>query len=236
MQASVQPRYPLLYSLRGFRYCDLLLTGPERAAWQVVLFPERLPLSVSHGLENADHVKACRDIEQRANQTLAWVTQTNWPLDIALDNLTLGRMALYQELLTINSNGPEHPAKHAEHPYYTAARKYISAAVNGFRRAGTMDFLPYGLLSRAWLYFIGGQAEAARADLDEVWQITERGPMRLFVADIHLYRARLFHNERPYPWDSAHTDLTTARQLIEQCGYWRRKQELEDAEYAALSW
>ena len=34
MQAERQPEYPLLYSLQGFRYCDLLLAAPERAAWQ----------------------------------------------------------------------------------------------------------------------------------------------------------------------------------------------------------
>ena len=33
MQAQRQPQYPLLYSLQGFRYCDLLLAGAERAAW-----------------------------------------------------------------------------------------------------------------------------------------------------------------------------------------------------------
>ena len=34
MQKDDQPDYPLLYSLRGFRYCDLLLAAPERAAWR----------------------------------------------------------------------------------------------------------------------------------------------------------------------------------------------------------
>jgi hypothetical protein len=34
MQAERQCDYPLLYSTGGFRYCDLLLTEPERAAWQ----------------------------------------------------------------------------------------------------------------------------------------------------------------------------------------------------------
>lgn len=28
--------------------------------------------------------------------------------------------------------------------------------------------------------------------LDEAWEIAERGSMRLHMADIHLYRARLF--------------------------------------------
>ncbi|MEE8585752.1 MAG: TIR domain-containing protein, partial [Acidobacteriota bacterium] len=33
MQKEWQPQYPLLYSLRGFRYCDLLLGGCEALAW-----------------------------------------------------------------------------------------------------------------------------------------------------------------------------------------------------------
>ena len=56
--------------------------------------------------------------------------------------------------------------------------------------------------------------------------------MRLFLADIHLHRARLFHAATPYPWDSPQADLAAARKLIEQCGYGRRKEELEDAEAA----
>jgi len=56
--------------------------------------------------------------------------------------------------------------------------------------------------------------------------------MRLFLADIHLHRVRLFHAATPYPWDSPQTDLAAARKLIERCGYGRRKEELEDAEAA----
>ena len=36
---------------------------------------------------------------------------------------------------------------------------------------------------------------------------------------------------RPYPWKtSPQEDLREARRLIKQHGYWRRKEELEDAE------
>ena len=35
MQAERQPACPLLYSLWGFRYCDLLSAEAERAAWKV---------------------------------------------------------------------------------------------------------------------------------------------------------------------------------------------------------
>jgi hypothetical protein len=72
--------------------------------------------------------------------------------------------------------------------------------------------------------------ESAQEDLDEAWEIAERGPMRLFLADIHLYRARLFFREATYPWQSPAADLAAARKLIEQCGYGRRKEELEDAQ------
>ena len=51
--------------------------------------------------------------------------------------------------------------------------------------------------------------------------------MRLHMADIHLHRARLFHCEE---------DLQKAHALIEQCGYWQHKEELEDAEVAASVW
>lgn len=61
--------------------------------------------------------------------------------------------------------------------------------------------------------------------------------MPLFMADIHLYRARLFFREAHYPWHnpdgsprSAKDDLVEARRLIVKHGYWRRKEELEDAE------
>ena len=36
MQAERQPDYPLLYSVPGFGYCDLLLAEAERAGWRVI--------------------------------------------------------------------------------------------------------------------------------------------------------------------------------------------------------
>jgi hypothetical protein len=64
------------------------------------------------------------------------------------------------------------------------------------------------------------------------------GRCRLFLADIHLHRARLLglSNDRPenYPWTSPQHDLAEARRLIEKHGYGRRTEELEDAEAATL--
>ena len=54
--------------------------------------------------------------------------------------------------------------------------------------------IPRGLLTRAWLRHRSGDGDGARADLDEAWEIAERGPMPLFQADVQLHRARLFRD------------------------------------------
>ena len=54
------------------------------------------------------------------------------------------------------------------------------------------------------------------------------------MADIHLYRARLFHGVKPYPWTSPQEDLAAAEKLINECGYHRRDEELADAKQAIL--
>jgi len=85
--------------------------------------------------------------------------------------------------------------------------------------------------------------ESAQEDLDEAWEIAERGPMRLHMADIHLHRARLFFREKEYPWNKDEKgnvrgpkdDLAAAEKLINICGYHRRDEELADAKKVILS-
>jgi hypothetical protein len=84
----------------------------------------------------------------------------------------------------------------------------------------------------------------SQADLDEAWEIAERGPMRLHIAGILLTRCRLFgsmkgeggrRNEmEKYPWESPQADLAAAEKLINECGYHRRDEELADAKRALL--
>ena len=262
MQAEDRPEYPLLYSVLGFRYCDLLLAAPERAAWQCILgsagfrpavsgiLPETPPragtdktrssneAATSSAVQDArrsrkdaraPQIQSCRTVSQRAAQTLKWEEGTPGApiLDFALHHLTLGRAALYEGILQGSSLDPCHAS--------------LQRAVDGLRRAGRSDYLPRGLLTRAWLRSLTG-AESAQSDLDEAWEIAERGPMPLFLADIHLHRARLFGRHAPgttgeqYPWESPAADLAAARALIMKHGYLRRLEELEDAEAAARNW
>jgi hypothetical protein len=127
----------------------------------------------------------------------------------------------------------------------------VQTAVDGLRRAGIIERIPYGLLARAWLRSLTGRStgpKSAQEDLEEAWEIAERGPMPLLLADIHLHRARLFGRRKDeglrraqssrgtmnYPWESPQKDLAEARRLIEKHGYGRRKEELEDAENVLL--
>ena len=103
----------------------------------------------------------------------------------------------------------------------------LAEALRGFHAGGDMAQVPRGYLTRAWSRFVKGDAEGARADLEEAQQVAERGPMRLHLADVHLHRARIFRDR---------AELQRARILIEQCGYGRRKGEFEDVEEAAGTW
>src|SRR6185295_15640380 len=203
MQAEFQPEYPRLYSVQGFRYCDLLLAEAERAAGR----------PVRAEADGAALSEAIREVQERAATIFEWRKLPTWNtaqdpiLDIALDHLTLGRAALYRSILEGTDLAP--------------ARAEIEAAVDGLRRAGYQHMVPLGLLTRAWLLHREGNFDAARAALDEAQEIAERGPMPLFLADVALLRARLFGDR---------VALAEARRLIGKHGYGRRAGELADLE------
>ncbi len=227
MHAERQPQYPWLYSLWGFRYCDLLLSDAERAAWrhQLALGLQAAPgelLTTDRG-RNPGLQQACDRVTERATQTLEWVSRQNWLLDIALDHLTLGRAALYGALLSQSdlSNSESQVTSH------------LADAVDGLRESGDAWMLPRSLLTRAWQRQSIGDASGAASDLDEAWEIAERGPMPLYQADILLTRARLFFRE---DLATAKQNLADARRLIEKHGYHRRDEELADAEAVLNSW
>jgi hypothetical protein len=113
-------------------------------------------------------------------------------------------------------------------------QSHLAQALTYLRRAGDMAFLPRILLTQAWLNQFTAQAGAAETHLNEAWEIASRGPMPLYLADIHLHRARLFFRSPFYPWQSPQHDLQAARHLIETHGYNLRMGELEDAESVIL--
>jgi hypothetical protein len=215
MQKERQTQIYRLDAARGFRYCEWLLAPAERASWRALVrgtdFQTVKDPHARHDLANI-----CFEVEQRAMTTLTWAVENQTGLlSIALDHLTLARRALIWAILA-------HPL-----PQPTLDVPHVAAAVDGLRSSGRIDHLPKGLLTAALYHFVRGDAASTRAPLDEAQDIAERGPMPLYLADIHLHRARLFRDR---------AELAKARELIDKHGYGRRREELEDAEAAATSW
>jgi tetratricopeptide (TPR) repeat protein len=138
-----------LYSTMGFMYCNLLLSQRK---YEVVL--------------------------NRARQTMKIAKRSNIPLDIALDNLSLGRAYMQKT----QQNGSRD---------FVMATEHLNEAVEGLRQAGTQHHLPRGLLARAELYRVSGEFTKAWHDLDETMVIAERGSMGLHQVDCHLEYTRL---------------------------------------------
>jgi tetratricopeptide (TPR) repeat protein len=182
-------------------------------------------------------VSRINNLQERASFVRRIGESQNRLLDVAQAELILGQLLVLKHLLNESVSKCE-------------ALSVLKGAVCKLRRSGQLHHVAYGLVRRAEMNGLLTQYDAAQADLDEAWEIAERGPMRLHMADILLTRCRLFgmpgaeaekgDGGRKYPWDKnldgsfrgPKDDLAEARKLIERCGYWRRKEELEDAERA----
>jgi len=197
MQKARQPEHPFLYSLRGFQYCDLLLARGKY-----------------------------KDVLKRANTIIEIAQGNNWLLNIALDNLTIGRTHILQEVQNGSSN-------------FTQATTYLNQAVEGLRKSGQQDDLPRGLLTRAELCRAKKEFPKAQRDLDEVYAIASRSGMRLYLTDYHLESARLCLAMEKTPGTTttpgnlrsiAREHLNAAKNLINATGYHRRDKEVQDLE------
>jgi tetratricopeptide (TPR) repeat protein len=177
---------PIFFSLGGFRYCDLLL-------------------------DQGKH----QEVKERAARTIEWAKQHGSLLDIALDNLSLGRAWLLKSRQAGTGN-------------YGQVAEFLQHAVDGLRQAGTTHHLPRGLLARAELRRVRGEYERARTDLDEAQRLAERSQMGLHLADCYLEAARLClaTGER----EEAREHWATAQAMVERMGYHRRDREVEEIE------
>ena len=235
MQKERQPESDLLSSLPGFGYCDWLLAPAEHAAWQHLLDQpgcttdfqsvaltdgqdvrrtEIRARSAHHTQEGSEsQISDClAEVERRATTTLKWMIDNQMSLlSIALDHLTLARVGLIRAILA-------NPI-----PQPTLDLPHVVAAVNGLRAAGQSFILCSSLLTASLYHFVRGEHDLARKHLAEAQQIAERGPMPLFLADIHLHRARMFHDR---------DELAQTAKLIRTLAYGRRYDELLDAEQA----
>jgi len=196
-------------------------------------------------LANGEHAEARR----RAAKTLDWARRYHWLLPIGLDELTLGRAGFALALKSLSSSQSTLGAFEK----ICALGVLFDQAVEGLRASGQSDFLPRGLVARAAYRRSVGDWDGAGRDLDEVEEIAEPGPMRLYLCDMMLERARLAFArieafaplsrlldasppkpERPDAAEAARlaevarANLDKAAKLIESCGYHRRDEELAE--------
>ena len=230
-QQENQPQFHLLHFDNGFYYCMFLLGGAERSAWRKVLGHE-----IGSHERNDVVLSLCNSIVGRANSGLklteefinyaqSSVSQTYTDYkSLAMDHLSIGN-AMFFACIISGAEMFKTDQKWSSH---------LKTAVDCFRRSNQQDMLPLGLLARSFLLSLNGDNNGSQSDLDEAWDIASRGPMRLHMADIHLYRARLFFREEHYPWESPRADLEAAEKLINECGYHRRDEELADAKRVIL--
>ncbi|MBI1877907.1 MAG: hypothetical protein HYR94_06730, partial [Chloroflexi bacterium] len=105
MQKEDDPEHPLLYSLRGFLYCDLLLSQGRFQA-----------------------------VQQRASQTWEWANQYLGLLGVALDNLSLGRAYLAEAVSTLSPDFSP-LLLNSSAPLLIQAHHTLDQAVAGLRQA-----------------------------------------------------------------------------------------------------
>jgi tetratricopeptide (TPR) repeat protein len=221
MQAEMQPQYPRLYSLQGYRYCDLLLAMAEPEDGSGLDFVGQAAPADSDaiGRHSLPYKTACEEVRERAETIFEWRKLPIWNpahdplLDIALDHLSLGRAHLGLALTSGAS------------PDFTEAAVYLDRAVDGLRQAGAEHHLPRGLLARAALRRLRGSRDAAETDLREAQEIAERGHMRLHEADVYLEWTR-FLLQTGADRDAASRHLARARELVRTTGYGRREREV----------
>lgn len=210
---------------------ELSLAASERVAWGATC--HNFQTVSGDALFLAD---ACRSIEEWGLKIFELPLPRNTLIEFGFDHLVLGRAALYRTILGRIGCDPAAGDTLPEYisASFSLARVHLPSALHRFRCSGYQDYVPPSLLACAWLHCLEGDMRGSRFDLDEAWDIAERGPMRLHMADIHLSRARLFFREKSYPWKSPQDDLAAAEKLINDCGYRRRDEELADAKLAIL--
>ena len=147
MQKKRQPGFPYLYSVQGFGFCDLLLSIGE--------YQEAL---------------------ERARTTIEWAKERKFLLDIALDNLSIGKALMLQAVDKSSS--------------FSEAEDYLNQAVDGLREAGQQHCLIWGLFARPTPARHQKDFLKSWTDLDEAREIAEYGQMKLHLTDYHLEASR----------------------------------------------
>jgi tetratricopeptide (TPR) repeat protein len=181
-----------------------------------------------------------KPVIKRAGQTLELGKSFHNLISIALDKITLGRANLLQ------TRPPDLnlPSKKDIGKYLKQAEHFLNEAVKELKKAGNRDLIPCGLLARAELYRSQKKIPDAWKDLEEAFDIADKGEMRLYLTDYHLEAARVINDQlsmKDYQMIvlDSRTNLSRdemivymqnhfqkAVELVKETGYHRRDPEL----------
>jgi tetratricopeptide (TPR) repeat protein len=164
---------------------DFFLHSVEPIVWSLILAGKTAfqnPVDAQgHTLDAtaSNYFHHCSVVMQWADETLGQAGERSGPLAAALAHDAKGRARLCQGAFLIGTGTL----------FLSECLQEASAAVDGLCRYSNTMHMPWGYIHRAWARALMGDFAGARDDLDDAWDIAERGPMRLHLADIHLHRA-----------------------------------------------
>ncbi len=154
-----------------------------------------------------------KEVIERSKKALLISKENDWLLDISLYQLSLGKAAHLQATAEGSND-------------FTSSLSYLDQAVEGLKKAGTMEHIPRGLLSRAALYRDMQAYVQAQSDLDEAQEIADP-EMRLHLTDYHLESA-LLCLAMGGRMQEAKDHYESVRKLISETMYNRRAGEVAD--------
>ncbi len=162
------------------------------------------------------------EVLDRAKQNLKREKKAYPLYDVANDNLAMG-LGLLQKAQKESTSD------------CVLARYHLEKAVEAQRQAGYRDELPRGLMARAALRRLEGNAELATRDLFEAIEIATRSGMKLHEADCQLELSRLYLAQHRLAPDAgyaakARQSLVIAKSMIHQMGYHRRDVNVRELE------
>ncbi len=220
LQRDQRSEQSLLFGVAGFWFCELLLDlcllrYPLSSDF-LVCPSERLQRIITETTPYLDKIipEGYESVAKRANYLYESAKDNKWPMDTAHGHLILGR-AKYLNNFSQNSDN------------FSEAFEHLNVAVELLRNTGQQHHLVRALIVRARIQGHLKKYQNARDDLNTAWEITDHAGMLRFQSDIYLNRFRIFHQFNPYPWDHPGKDLNAARDIIQNCGYLRREEELK---------
>jgi tetratricopeptide (TPR) repeat protein len=237
VQKHANPERPILHSVLGYMYCELLLDHLE---------------SQICDLTPAQFKQAWCELRRRIQRALTFAEHEGLPCDIGLQHVSMGRLyilawerhgadAIAGGLTPCVGTWSEmHPSGMENACPLTAldqALSHLTDAVQYLRESNHLNYLPRALLTRAALYRLQDHFDLAHNDVDEALDIAQSSAMDFYQADAHLEKAHLHlasYRVSPHEDHFRNASVSTdkAKTLIYKMGYYRRKRQVLELEAA----